>query len=148
MSKQEILNWTQRVEHDPEDEGFELPEFDWSKLHDDWPSFMEFAQKQITNSSTKLRIAFISRRLSPMALRTDLNLSQTMDLFKLVIMTLPRYVDAPSREAVLQLAVDLVRRDELRGKPEGEPDSNKMGVAEQIVGWLNVEANRVSKAAG
>jgi hypothetical protein len=70
MSKQEILNWTQRVEDDPEDESFGIPEFDWTKLHDDWPSFMEFAQRQVTSSSTKLRIAFVSGRLSPMALRT------------------------------------------------------------------------------
>lgn len=50
-----------------------------------------------------------------------------MDLFKLVIITLPRYVDAPSRDVVLNLAEALVRRDELRGKPEGEPDERKLG---------------------
>lgn len=50
-----------------------------------------------------------------------------MDLFKLVIITLPRYVDAESRDAVLNLAEALVRRDELRGKLEGEPDVTKLG---------------------
>lgn len=52
---------------------------------------------------------------------------KTMDLFKLVILTLPRYVDAPSRDAVLHLSEALVRRDELRGKEGGELDANKMG---------------------
>jgi hypothetical protein len=47
-----------------------------------------------------------------------------MDLFKLVIVTLPRYVDAESRDAVLNLAEALVRRDEL---PEGEPDARRLG---------------------
>jgi len=61
-------------------------------------------------------------------------MSQTMDLFKLVIITLPRYVDAESRNAVLNLAEALVRRDELRGKPEGEPDATKLGQFETI--WV------------
>jgi len=50
-----------------------------------------------------------------------------MDLFKLVTITLPRYVDAQSRNAALKLVQSLVRRDELRGKPEGEPEATKMG---------------------
>lgn len=50
-----------------------------------------------------------------------------MDVFKLVVLTLPRYVDAPSREAVGHLAEALVRRDELRGKEDGESEASKMG---------------------
>jgi hypothetical protein len=50
-----------------------------------------------------------------------------MDVFKLEIMTLVRYVDRPSRNAVLHLAKMMVRRDELRGRPEGEPNVTKMG---------------------
>lgn len=55
-------------------------------------------------------------------------MSQIMDIFKLITLTLPRYSDGPSRDAILDLAVAFVRRDELRGKPEGEPDASKMGI--------------------
>lgn len=97
---------------------------------------------------------------------SDWNLSQTMDVFKLAIMTLVRYVDRPSRSAVLHLAKMMVRRDELRGRPEGEPNVTKMGnlntyicsltrsfnvfagVTEQVIGWLHAEANRLSKMIG
>ena len=50
-----------------------------------------------------------------------------MDMFKLVIITLPRYIDAPSRLVALKMAETMVRRDELRGKPDGESDASKMG---------------------
>ncbi|CCA74202.1 hypothetical protein PIIN_08155 [Serendipita indica DSM 11827] len=147
MSKQEILSWTQRVENDEEDD--QLPvEFDWTRLEDDWSGFMLFAQQQLLNSSTKLRTGFINGRLIPLAARADFSMSQTMDMFKLVIVTLPRYIDAPSRLAALKMAETMVRRDELRGKPEGEADVSKMGVSEQIIGWLNVEATRMSKSSG
>lgn len=77
--------------------------------------------------------------------REDLNLSQTLDIFQLLTLTYSRYVDAPSREAVEAVGVELVRRDELRGTPEGEPDDERMGVAEQIVGWLSQEIDRMAK---
>lgn len=39
----------------------------------------------------------------------------------------------------------MVRRDELRGTVEGEPDERKLGVAEQILGWFANEVGRISK---
>ncbi|KAG8750793.1 translational activator of GCN4, partial [Serendipita sp. 396] len=145
MSKQEILGWTQRIEQEDEDDEH-APDFDWMTLEKDWSGFLLFAQHQILSSSTKRRIAFINGRLVPLAMRGDLSMSQTMDIFGLVRMTLPRYVDNPSREAVMHLSEVLVRRDELRGREGGELDASKMGVAEQIIGWLNVEATRISQS--
>lgn len=147
MSNQEILLWSQRV-HLDDDEGNQASAFEWGSLFDNWDGFMTFAQREILSGSTKKRTGFINGRLIPLATRADLSMSQTMDLFKLVIITLPRYVDNLSRDAVLNLAKSLIRRDELRGKPEGEPEATKMGVTEQIIGWLKVEADRVSKMAG
>jgi hypothetical protein len=46
---------------------------------------------------------------------------------------------------VEEVGVELVRRDELRGDPEGSLAENKLGVTEQIVGWLSTEVRRVSK---
>lgn len=68
-----------------------------------------------------------------------------MDLFQLLTLTYSRYVDAPSREAVETIGIELVRRDELRGTPEGEPDTERLGVTELIVNWLANEVDRMAK---
>jgi hypothetical protein len=72
----------------------------------------------------------------------DMSLSQTLDIFKLLTRTYPRYVDTPSREAVEAVGMELVKRDELRSASD---DENKLGVTEQILGWLENEVGRISK---
>lgn len=76
---------------------------------------------------------------------TDLSLSQILDVFKLLTLTYPRYPDPGSREAVEAVGMELVRRDELRGTDEGAKDEFRMGVAEQILGWLSNEVGRLVK---
>lgn len=78
----------------------------------------------------------------------DLTLSQTLDIFRLLTLTYPRYVDAASREAVELVGTELIRRDELRGTPEGDVDEIKLGVTEQIVAWLSHEAGLFAKRPG
>lgn len=68
-----------------------------------------------------------------------------MDVFKLLTSTYPRYVDAESREAVEEVGIAIVRRDELRGTPQGEPNESKFGVAEQVLGWMSQEVGRMHK---
>lgn len=68
MSKQEILNWSQRV-HEQDDEDNQIPVFDWATLFDNWDGFMTFSQAEILSSSTKKRTAFITGRLIPLATR-------------------------------------------------------------------------------
>ena len=75
----------------------------------------------------------------------DLSLSQIMDVFKLLTSTYPRYVDADSREAVEIVGMVLVRRDELRGTPQGETNESKFGVVEQVLGWMAQEVGRIQK---
>lgn len=41
--------------------------------------------------------------------------------------------------------MELVKRDELRGTAEGAIDESKLGVTEQILGWLANEVARLSK---
>ena len=69
-----------------------------------------------------------------------------MDVFKLLTLTYPRYSDGRSRDAVEAVGMELVRRDELRGTPEGAVDENKLGVTEQILGWLSNEVSRLAKS--
>ena len=78
-------------------------------------------------------------------MRLDLSLSQILDLFKLLTLTYPRYSDSGSRDAVEAVGMELVRRDELRGTEEGAQDEVRLGVAEQIIGWLSNEIGRLTK---
>ena len=68
-----------------------------------------------------------------------LNLSQTLDVFMLLIQTYPRYVDTASRTAVEDLGMRLIEQD------ESLPADDKLGVMEQVVGWLANEACKFSK---
>jgi hypothetical protein len=74
-----------------------------------------------------------------------MSLSQTLDIFKLLTQTYPRYVDTASREAVEAVGMELVKRDELRGSSKGDPEESKLGVTEHILGWLANEVGRISK---
>lgn len=55
----------------------------------------------------------------------------------MLVSTYPRYTDARSREAVEAVWVELVRLDEAA--------TPKLGVAEQILGWLANEVGRLAK---
>lgn len=68
-----------------------------------------------------------------------LSLSQTLDVFSLLTQTYPRYVDTASRVAVEDLGMRLIEKDESRAIDD------KLGVMEQVVGWLASEAAKVSK---
>jgi hypothetical protein len=67
-----------------------------------------------------------------------------MDIFQLLTLTYPRYTDSGSRDAVEAVGIELVRRDEARGRTEGQA---KLGVAEQILGWLSHEVGTLAKRA-
>jgi hypothetical protein len=74
-----------------------------------------------------------------------MTLSQILDIFKLLTQTYPRYADTASRDAAEVVSMELVRRDELRGTQDGPPNESKLGVSEQILGWLANEVGRISK---
>jgi len=143
---------------DSSDEG---PTWQKDRVLGDWESSMEYAQHVLVGGKTKLRILFLQDELLSLAKHAgrsiiraivfvvfttkDLNLSQIMDIFRLLTLTYPRYLDARSREAVEAVGMELIRRDEMRGLSEGMPTETKFGVAEQIVGWLSNEVGRLAK---
>lgn len=67
----------------------------------------------------------------------DLSLSQILDVFQLLTLTYPRYGDDKSQAAVEAVGMELVSQDEQR--------ENKLGVSEQIIGWLSNEVGRYAK---
>jgi hypothetical protein len=60
-----------------------------------------------------------------------------LDVFELLIVTYPRYVDSASREAVEAVGKELVQRDETR--------KERRGVTEEILGRIANEVSRVAR---
>lgn len=64
-------------------------------------------------------------------------MKQIMDVFRLLTLTYPRYNDSLSRDAVEEVGMAMVERD--------ETSESKFGVAEQILGWLSNEVGQLVK---
>ncbi|KAH9944598.1 armadillo-type protein [Amylocystis lapponica] len=149
MGKPEIESWIASTSTDENlAEGSGGPEWRRELVLNDWPRALEVARSRLLTSSTKIRIQFLRDELFVLAKHGDLSLSQTLDIFQLITQTYSRYVDAPSREAAEAVGEELVRRDESRGTPSGEPLESKLGVTEQVLGWLTNEVLHFSKKAG
>jgi hypothetical protein len=100
----------------------------------------------LLNAKTKSRIQFLRDGILSLAKHGDLSLSQILDVFKLLTLIYPRYTDEPaSQDAVAAVGVELVRRDKLRGTTAGDQKQVKLGVAEQILGWLSHEVERLAR---
>ncbi|KAF5363220.1 hypothetical protein D9758_008404 [Tetrapyrgos nigripes] len=145
MSKRDIRSWLSSSAQGSEDDDVSASPWQRENVLQDWKKSMEFAQAVLLENRTSVRIAFLKEELLPLAKTADLNLSQVLDIFKLLTFTYPRYADGPSREAVENVGMELVRRDELRGTEKGAIDEQKMGVTEQILGWLSNEVSRLAK---
>ncbi|KAG6810659.1 hypothetical protein H0H92_010871 [Tricholoma furcatifolium] len=112
-------------------------EFSWQRdrVLNNWENSLEYAQNILLGAKTKERAQFIEDELLSLAKHAG----------KLLTLTFPRYPDNASRDAVEAVGMELIRRDELRGLPEGTPDEVKLGVTEQILGWLSNEVARLIK---
>ena len=58
----------------------------------------------------------------------ELDLPRTIELFKVLILTYPRYIDSMSRDAVVGVLKAMIQRDEERGKSSGELKAVKIGL--------------------
>ncbi|KAF8161530.1 armadillo-type protein [Crassisporium funariophilum] len=147
MSKSEIQSWISSSNSgEPSNEnGDQQPQL-WQRdrVVSDWPKSLEYAQNVLLNDKTKARTKFLQDEILSLAKHGDLTLSQILDIFRLLTLTYPRYSDSGSREAVEAVGMELVRRDELRGTEEAE-DEVRLGVAEQIIGWLSNEVGQLVK---
>ncbi|KDR69874.1 hypothetical protein GALMADRAFT_913484 [Galerina marginata CBS 339.88] len=149
MSKSEIQSWiaTASTGDVSNGNGDHAQDQVWQRdrVLSDWPRSLEYAQNLLLNQKTKARVAFLQDEILSLAKHGDLTLSQILDVFKLLTLTYPRYSDASSRDAIEAVGIELVRRDELRGTDEGAKDELRLGVAEQLLGWLSNEVGRLSK---
>ncbi|KAH9485783.1 eIF-2-alpha kinase activator gcn1 [Psilocybe cubensis] len=146
MSKAEIQSWISSATTSSTGNG-EDQEQVWQRdqVLNDWSRSLEYAQNYLLNEKTKARTVFLRDEILSLAKHADLTLSQILDIFKLLTLTYPRYSDAASRDAVEAVAIELVRRDELRGTEEGAKDEVRLGVAEQVLGWFSNEVGKLAK---
>jgi hypothetical protein len=77
----------------------------------------------------------------------DLNKAQTLDLFQLLVLTYPRYIDSASRDAVVEVLEALIRHDAAREKDQndGAEPAKGFDVLLSALKWLAGEASRVCK---
>jgi hypothetical protein len=161
-AKRDIASWISSASastadvDDMDSDGLSAADFVWQRerVADDWTEALGYAYGMLLSSKTSSRVQFLQEELVPLAQHegacssfrlliyifyalSDLSLSQTLDLFKVLTLTYPRYVDSPSRDGVEAVGVELVRRDETRG--------DKIGVTEQIISWIATEAARIAK---
>ncbi|KAH8103551.1 armadillo-type protein [Cristinia sonorae] len=138
MGKAEIESWVASTSSATSDlDGSEksaIPEWRRDDVLSDWPRAVELAQKRLLTSSTKHRNQFLREELLFVAKHFDLTLAQAVDVFKLLTYTYPRYADAPSREAVELVLVEIARRDEER----------KLGLLDPVLGWFANEVGKIS----
>ncbi|KAF9496394.1 ARM repeat-containing protein [Pleurotus eryngii] len=145
MTKSDIQSWVASAEAPQELDGSD-DSWQRDRVLNEWPWAMQTAHQRLATSKTRPRIRFLKEELLFLAKHADLNLSQTLDIFKLLTETYAKYSDSSSRDAVEDVGRELVRRDEARGTPDGPADESKMGVAEQVLAWMKLEVNRIVKA--
>ncbi|KAF8553713.1 ARM repeat-containing protein [Imleria badia] len=122
--------------HDDDDDN---PTNSWREhVLADWQIAIQIAHAKLLSTSTNTRIAFLRDDLAWLT-NQDLSLSQVLDVFKLLTETYPRYIDTPSRDAVEDIGMRLVRKD------ESIRDTPKLGVLDNVLGWLANEVARISK---
>ena len=162
MSASEIQSWiSSSINEGDEDRDPQVWQRD--RVLNDWPRSLEYAQTFLLHGRTKSRIQFLQDEILSLAKHEgiywlylfgssffhlsfiDLSLSQILDVFKLLTLTYPRYSDSGSQDAVEAVGIELVRRDELRSTDAGDKNQVKLGVAEQILGWLSNEVGKLVK---
>ncbi|KAH7091864.1 translational activator GCN1 [Auriculariales sp. MPI-PUGE-AT-0066] len=128
----DVKIWAAGV-HDDDDEHFEGPSLlSWDGDAKLWPDLLEFAQLRLLESSTRLRTEFLDAQLLPFVEKGPAP-SQLADVFRILTMTYPRYIDFPSRTGAEKVLCALLRaHEDLRTK---------------IVQWLLRETERVAAIA-
>ncbi|KIK38679.1 hypothetical protein CY34DRAFT_809070, partial [Suillus luteus UH-Slu-Lm8-n1] len=113
----------------------------WTRdlVQEDWQKAMQIAQGRLLTSSTRIRLQFLQEELLWLATNGGLSLRQIMDVFKLLTQTYPRYVDGASRDAVEEVGMTLIEKDETADADQ------KLGVTEQVLGWLANEVSHIAK---
>ncbi|KAG8984666.1 translational activator of GCN4 [Tulasnella sp. 427] len=139
MSRAEIAAWVsnaQDFDEDDYEESNQTQTTNDATDEENWEAFVKLATKRILSSKTKERIGFLNDKVLVIAHRGDQSQSQINDVLGIIASTYARYIDGPSREAVITVLEAFVQRD------ESKTDEPKYGIAEYLLGWLKTEIPR------
>ncbi|KAG8981474.1 carbamoyl-phosphate synthase (glutamine-hydrolyzing) cpa2, partial [Tulasnella sp. 427] len=141
MSRAEIAAWVsnaQDFDEDDYEESNQPQTTNDATDEENWEAFVKLATKKILSSKTKERIGFLNDKVLVIAHRGDQSQSQINDILGIIASTYARYIDGPSREAVIAVLEAFVQRD------ESKTDEPKYGIAEYLLGWLKGEIPRAT----
>ncbi|KAG8955662.1 translational activator of GCN4 [Tulasnella sp. 424] len=139
MSRAEIAAWVssaQDFDEDDYDGETQTQTTNNATDEENWDAFVKLATKKILSSKTKERVNFLNDKVLVVAHRGDQSQSQIHDILGIIANTYARYVDGPSREAIIAVLEAFIRRD------ESKTDEPKYGIAEYLLGWLKAEIPR------
>lgn len=133
----------------------------------DWPDLVKEARTALSGSRTKertetlaeLRVWATKREWSDLAgaggarvgsrvhSTASLEPAQVQDLVRLLVSTVPRYVDSTSRQAVLAVLSTLLARDYASSRDDAAATSNgkTASLTNGLIKWLEGEAAKVDK---
>lgn len=173
MSRSEIQSWVHAADKLGDDFDFDDDDDDSGAKSapasgdpaQEWQAFLSLARRRVTQTSTRARIEFVRERLLAVAQRggmcfcsmwdttrseltigpnVDLDVPQALDVFLVLALTYPRYVDTNSRSAALDTLRVLVQRDSAFPKSS----HNQLdGLLDKIARWLHNESSRISSPA-
>ncbi|KAI5120166.1 hypothetical protein M0805_008433 [Coniferiporia weirii] len=131
MSKPDIKSWiasTTGTDH-LESEGDLNSGFNPEHALDDWQAFLQYAQKRLLSSKTNWRTSFLREQVLLLAKSSNLSSTQASNIFRILVLTYPRYIDQLSRGAVEDVIKELARRED--------------GILDQVIAWARMEAGRI-----
>ncbi|BGP21302.1 translational activator of GCN4 [Rhodotorula toruloides] len=112
----------------------------------DWPEYISEARTALSGSRTKERTETLAE-LRVWATKPSLEPAQVQDLVRLLVGTVPRYVDSTSRQSVLAVLSALLARDYASGRDDVAATSNgkTASLTNGLIKWLEGEAAKVDK---
>ncbi|GAA6002609.1 hypothetical protein JCM10207_007591 [Rhodosporidiobolus poonsookiae] len=112
-------------------------------LDSDWAGYTQQARSTLAASGVNARRDTLVE-LAQVAARPSLEPQQVQDIVRLLIPTVPRYTDAPSRQAVLAVLAALLARDYTPNEDDGaaKPPTYTLG----LIKFLEAETAKVEKS--
>ncbi|BGP36319.1 translational activator of GCN4 [Rhodotorula kratochvilovae] len=111
----------------------------------DWPEYSQRARAQLASPRAVDRAGTLAE-LAQLAQKPTLEPAQVQDIVRLLLPTVPRYIDAQSRQGVLAVLAAVLARDHAPPSKGAEPSGKSMPFTSSMIKWLEAEASKVEKS--
>ncbi|GAA6058506.1 hypothetical protein JCM10212_006945 [Sporobolomyces blumeae] len=117
---------------------------------DDWDATLQQIRRDVLGAKVNLRLEALTNDLLPLVQKPSLEPSRVQDVVRLLIPTVPRYTDGPSRSAVLSVLSALLARDHAVAttpQENGEVNGKSPAITNGMIKWLEGEVSKIEKSA-